>query len=141
MNHVHYAHPATRYEVKERVATAKARERWSAGAAFTFGGVAALTTVWAGWRSRRDIREWHWLSFFALTLLVAVLALALYPGALGDPGALGVLVLLGAALVAVFVDLRRKKYGSPARPVAWTTLALVIFFMLWFVLDAVGILF
>jgi len=127
---------AVREDAKARAATARSRARWSRRAAWTFGGVAALATLRAGWRTRRDIRKWHWLSFFALTLLVGTLVLSHYTNS-RSPSAFGLLMLLFAALIAVCIDLGRKRYGAPARPVAWTTLALVLFFTQWLVRDIV----
>ncbi|HEX6275296.1 MAG TPA: hypothetical protein VFZ53_19785 [Polyangiaceae bacterium] len=127
---------AVRENAKERAATARARARWCRRAAWTFSGVAALAILRAGWRTRRDVRKWHWLSFLALALLVGTLVLSHYTRA-RSLHAFGLLMLLLAALVAVCIDLGRKRYGSPARPVAWTTLALVLFFTQWLVRDIV----
>ena len=77
----------------------------------------------AAWRTRRDIRSWHWLSFLALGLLLTRFFLA-NATTWDGPNGLGLVALLAMALAASVLDLRRGKYGAPGRPVAWVTLLL-----------------
>jgi hypothetical protein len=112
-----------RVQRDERIQRYTAQARSAERTAWAFVATCVLATLAVAWRTRHQIREWHWLSFFGLATLSGVTAVASRTGP-HDPWAFALMALVLIPVGASLFDLRRGKLGSPGRLVTWTTLAL-----------------
>ena len=103
------------------------RADWEERVSFACAALSLAGTLVAAWRTRRDVRSWHWLSFLGLGLLAAATVTLLFMSMSGRRWAC-LIAFVAGALAASILDLRRGKYGAPGRPVAWVTLLLSLLF-------------
>jgi hypothetical protein len=82
--------------------------------------LAVMGTVVAGWRTRRDVRRWHWPSLLGFPLVIVALFATDGVGTC-QAGMLGFVAADLVILCAALFDLRRKRAGTPGRVVAWAT--------------------
>lgn len=96
----------------------------------------AVATAWCGWQTRHDVRSWHWPSFIGLACLASLFTLGSHHAS--TAAALLPMVALDlVALGASVFDLTRRRYGSPGRIIAWTTLVLALGAGAWTYREAV----
>ncbi len=119
--------PEIRAEGRARAHALFVEAVWTQRVSYTCAALSLAAIPVAAWRNRRDVRSWHWLSFLGLGLLIATATLG-YLASLNGPRRAGLLAMVGLALAASVIDLRRGKYGAPGWPVAWLTMLLSLLF-------------
>lgn len=114
-----------------RITESERDAAWLALAALACAGLALAGMTYSAWRTRRDVRSWHWRSFASFALLGVLGVLTFYVSR-SRASTFGLLAVDLGALALAMIDLRRKRYRAPGRVVAWLTLglALVIAYLL-----------
>ena len=119
--------PAMRAKAHAEAQALRNKADWTERVSFACAGLSLAGILVAAWRTRRDVRSWHWLSFLGFGLLAATAVISLGMS-LNHPRKVRLTALVALALAATLFDLRRGKYGAPGRLVAWVTLLLSLLF-------------